>query len=85
MKYRRRCERPQSVFVPRGFWLFSVLLPRPQMDKAALRHLETAALAQGHHSAPSLTRFPLIHMDNQFLFSCIYEQAAPFYTHKRSA
>lgn len=50
------------------------------MDKAALRHLETAALMQGHHSAPSLTHF-LIHTDNRLHFSCIYEPAAPFYTH----
>lgn len=77
MKYRR--QRRQSVFVPRGFWLFSVL-PRPQMDKAALRHLETAALTQGHHSAPSLTRV-LILMDNRVHFS--FMNRLHLFTHKR--
>lgn len=48
------------------------------MDKPALRHLETAALTQGQHSAPSVTCF-LIYVSNQIHFGCIYEWAAPFY------
>lgn len=48
------------------------------MDKPALRHLETVALTQGRHSAPSVTRSH-IYMFNQMHLGCIYEWVAPFY------